>query len=391
MKTYSFQTGRIHSLDSLRAIMMLLGPIIHSAVTYGVIQRTDWPLKDPTAIHAFNDYLVLFIHAFRMQIFFMVTGFFGAMLFYERGIMKMIKNRLARIAYPFVVFLLLLWPLLLFGLQFTGMVFAGKEDAFAQALAVFSNSSSFIPAVTLHLWFLYYLIFMTVAVIPIALALSNAPQVTSKITTFFEWIIQKPVLRIFFFATFTAIIYFMIGQPDVVGAVSFKPNILTFFYYFLFYIVGWIFYKSKHLLSQMMRLDWGCTILAVVLFTVAFLMPDYFNHSMEIINQSLVVWLFVFGVTGLFIRYGSHYSAVMRYISDSSYWVYLLHLPIVIIISGLIVDWSLHSVIKSGVAALITVFLCLLSYHYLVRATFIGQFLNGRKYSLKFSDLKSRE
>jgi hypothetical protein len=32
--------------------------------------------------------------------------------------------------------------------------------------------------------------------------------------------------------------------------------------------------------------------------------------------------------------------------------------------------------------------ICFVSYHYLVRGTFIGKFLNGRKYSRKLSDLK---
>ena len=74
---------RIYSLDSLRAIMMLLGLVLHSAVTYGVYENSAWSLKD-SITHVSNDYIVNFIHTFRMQIFFLVAGFFGSMLFYER-------------------------------------------------------------------------------------------------------------------------------------------------------------------------------------------------------------------------------------------------------------------------------------------------------------------
>ena len=63
------KTERIHSLDSLRAIMMLLGLVIHSAITYGMIEGYHWPLKDPETTGPFMDYLVLFIHSFRMPIF----------------------------------------------------------------------------------------------------------------------------------------------------------------------------------------------------------------------------------------------------------------------------------------------------------------------------------
>lgn len=37
MKAQPHKTERLHSLDALRAIMMLLGLVIHSAITYGTI------------------------------------------------------------------------------------------------------------------------------------------------------------------------------------------------------------------------------------------------------------------------------------------------------------------------------------------------------------------
>jgi len=83
MKAQPHKTERIHSLDSLRAIMMLLGLVLHSAITYGNADwGSTWSLKDPIATSSVNDYIVDIIHVFRMQIFFLVAGFFGAMLFY---------------------------------------------------------------------------------------------------------------------------------------------------------------------------------------------------------------------------------------------------------------------------------------------------------------------
>jgi peptidoglycan/LPS O-acetylase OafA/YrhL len=81
----------------------------------------------------------------------------------------------------------------------------------------------------------------------------------------------------------------------------------------------------------------------------------------------------------------------MRYISDASYWVYLLHLPLTGFTPGLIADWPLPATLKMLVVVLITSVICLVTYHYLVRGTFIGKFLNGRKYSKKLSDIKQPE
>ena len=62
MKTNPHKTERIHSLDSLRAIMMLLGLVIHSATTYSVSNFGDaWPIKDPNTTHASLDFIVFFI------------------------------------------------------------------------------------------------------------------------------------------------------------------------------------------------------------------------------------------------------------------------------------------------------------------------------------------
>jgi len=120
-------------------------------------------------------------------------------------------------------------------------------------------------------------------------------------------------------------------------------------------------------------------------------MTESFGYETQIILKSIIVWLFVFGITGLFIRYGSNHSAKMRYISDSSYWVYLLHLSLTAIIPSFIVDWPIHPILKFLFVLISTGIICFVSYHYLVRGTFIGKFLNGRKYSGKLSDINKTE
>ena len=65
MGTLTSKTERLHSLDSLRAIMMLLGMVLHSAITYGEVDY-GWILKDPNTTHVSNDFIVSFIHSFRM-------------------------------------------------------------------------------------------------------------------------------------------------------------------------------------------------------------------------------------------------------------------------------------------------------------------------------------
>lgn len=47
MNYSNVKSERLHALDSLRSIMMLLGLVIHSAISYGTIDYgADWPIKD---------------------------------------------------------------------------------------------------------------------------------------------------------------------------------------------------------------------------------------------------------------------------------------------------------------------------------------------------------
>lgn len=249
----------------------------------------------------------------------------------------------------------------------------------------------FIPQKTYHLWFLYYLVMIIGVSILIAFAIRKTPSLARSISKAFSWIIQKPVLRVFFFAMITGLAYLVMGISSVETSLSFVPDFNTFIYYFTFFIVGWVLFKSKEHLDSMKRLDWACTLLGTVLFFGYALNVPSFSFEMTILVKSLVVWLLIFGFTGLFLRYGSGHSARMRYISDASYWVYLVHLPIAGFIPALIFEWEVPAMLKFLTVLSVTSIICFVTYHLFVRSTFIGKFLNGRKYSRRVADIRHAE
>jgi glucan biosynthesis protein C len=389
MKAIPRKTERIHSLDSLRAIMMLLGLVIHSALTYAVFDFGEgWPLKDPFNTNLSNDFIVYFIHSFRMPIFFVVAGFFGSLLFYERNVLKMFNNRVSRIVFPFIVFLLLLWPFLIFAGNYTELIFDGSNTAFNTVGSYFSNPIIFIPQGTFHLWFLYYLSLITFSSLILGLIFKKLPRLSKQISKSFSWIITKPIIRILLFSSFMSVICLWLETYVMSPPFSLIPDIGIFIFYFFFYIIGWILFKSKHLLDHLMRFDWGCFLLGLLLVCIHFVFMSSLTLEINILLNSIIVWLLIFGITGLFIRYGSKHSQLMRYVSDASYWVYLIHLFFTLLIPSLIVDWPLPATLKFLFVLISTGVICFVSYHYLVRGTFIGNILNGRTYSKKLSDIK---
>ena len=69
----------------------------------------------------------------------------------------------------------------------------------------------------------------------------------------------------------------------------------------------------------------------------------------------------------------------MRYISDSSYWLYLAHLPLVILVQWFVKDLPVPAMLNFVGIVVVVSGILLLTYEYLIRYTLIGSMLNGPK------------
>ena len=91
------------------------------------------------------------------------------------------------------------------------------------------------------------------------------------------------------------------------------------------------------------------------------------------------VWLMTFGWMGVFRKLLSHESKTMRYVSDSSYWLYVAHMPLVVLYIQILKPLTWHPWLKfSVVCSLITITL-LVTYQLFVRHTIVGALLNGKR------------
>ena len=68
---------------------------------------------------------------------------------------------------------------------------------------------------------------------------------------------------------------------------------------------------------------------------------------------------------------------------DAAYWVYIIHLPIVAFIPGLLAGFALPLGLKFVITLSVTCVFCFATYKYFVRGTFIGMFLNGKVHTQK--------
>ena len=88
---------------------MLLGIVLHAMLSF--VGWPVWPVQDINQSE-FYGIPILFIHGFRMPLFFFVSGFFTMLLWKRKGTKELMSNRCKRIVLPFIFFSILLIPLL---------------------------------------------------------------------------------------------------------------------------------------------------------------------------------------------------------------------------------------------------------------------------------------
>jgi peptidoglycan/LPS O-acetylase OafA/YrhL len=98
---------RLHDLDALRAAAMLIGIAYHAARSFAV--GFPWMVQDAqqdTSAFIFQAW----VHGFRMQLFMLISGFFTAMLWRQKGLGALLWHRCRWVLFPCLVGLITVVP-----------------------------------------------------------------------------------------------------------------------------------------------------------------------------------------------------------------------------------------------------------------------------------------
>jgi len=172
-------------------------------------------------------------------------------------------------------------------------------------------------------------------------------------------------------------------------SVTFVPDLSLMLYYGIFFAFGWLLHRQPEILAGFARYKWGylaCATLIIATVPPFLSLQSYFDYPdhgwgklAPVLFTAIYSWMMVFGLVGIFVQYLGRQNAWIRYISDSSYWLYLMHLPIVVYLQIALADAAIPGIIKYLLINTVALTLLLLSYRYLVRYTWIGAILNGRR------------
>lgn len=386
---------RYYGLDALRGGMMMLGIVLHAAEFYIAAPPPALPMPTDRNTSYVFDLVFHFIHSFRMPTFFVLAGFFASLLVEKRGIWGTYKNRAARVLAPFVAGLVTVVPLsVLFFLDLMLTLRFGTRDWIPDSgnLRILGNElrAKGIPADApspLHLWFLYYLLYFYL-LIPVCayLARRSAPH-ADGIHRFLGSAWALVVLGLYAAAT----LWPYRGAQVHEGFIFFRPHLPSLVYYGSFFVFGYLFHHHRSVLRACVRhLRWS-SALAAFLFPISLYLsylenagsqPYFAVHFAAVIAHGLCTWALIYAFIGAALHWFDYDAPAILYVSQSSYWVFLVHMPFVIFACWWLLQYDVAAELKFLAAVGFTTVLCFVSYHYLVQKTWVSVFLNGKRFDL---------
>lgn len=383
-------TERLHALDAVRGFALLLGVAFHATMSFLPGPQAWIVMDDQRSEVMAVTFFVL--HIFRMTVFFLIAGYFGRLLLQRRGVGGFIVDRLKRIAAPLAIF----WPMVLMAI--IGVLVWNTIET----LGGIPKNAPPPPAITptafplTHLWFLWVLLLFYPAMLVLRGVgklldrVGHVARMVDGLVAFLTRSLLGPV------ALAAPVALSLWLKPDLMAWVgiptpdqSLIPNAIAATAYGIAFTFGWLLQRQDGMIRAFTR-RWALNLgVAIAATTAAYLMvrgtpiptrmDDESLRAAFSVLYALAVWTWTFGLIGAALTFLAGHSPVRRYIADASYWVYIVHIPLVMALHVLLRDAPMAWPIKYALVLAGTLIPAFLTYELLVRHTHLGWLLNGRR------------
>lgn len=300
--------NRLTGLDLLRSIIMIFGPVFHASMLYNGAWGFDYQLyKNPWIVDALN-----LTHPFRMELFFMISGFFSSLLIARKGSEHFIESRIKRVLKPTFWAVIITLPIIA-----SEMYFLFGDRRLGDYLSY------------KHLWFL-------IVLSQISLLLMSAPDKINTLARNLADTLNK-MRWVSVFTLFLTVIYASVALSKAVS--MFLPRaflsitqLAATLQYLPFFMAGMIlFFVKKNIAAK-------SALFLVLLYFIWFLANVYFDgkHKLTFKVAEVVAVLSVcMALFFIFKNLKIKQSTAITALSKLALPFYLTHLPILIFLGWL--------------------------------------------------------
>lgn len=411
-------TGRLHFIDNLRASTMLAIVILHSSLAFTTPDFYLWPARDIYNNKLFNVF-VLCLLAFLMPTFFFISGFVANRAHGHLGSWRFLWQRLKRIGIPFLVGMVLLfyfhsleWFRYIVVQCHNGLVnnclnFSDSAANFWRSLLQKMTSTDFRTFYdsTGALWFLYYLLLLSCLTVIVLILKQTVFDkiITSTMKIKFWQLVDSPGFIILPILC-SMLFLWSLNEWRINLPLSFVPQPLFLLFYGLYFTFGWLVYHSQELMNKLIKAQNFYLLAVVVIFALIILTGyatlqepqsveghrySFWLRASTVLLYAVDAWAMVCFLVGFYMRHLKQPYAVLRYISDASYWIYLIQLPIIVYMQSYLAPMKIPVLVKLLLIFITVMIIALISYQLLVQRTFIGRILHGHRSSVAKRNVKT--
>lgn len=396
--------GRRHELDWLRALIVLGLVPIHSATLFSA--ASDIQVKNAQTSRIL-DLTIGLMSAWAMPTLFLVSGAGAWFAISARSPNRYLNDRFTRLFLPFVFATVVLIPIEVYavakadpGLLSTVNVPLPKShmlDSYVSFYPVYLISYGYflahysvglVPIFWAHLWFLPRLLVVSLIALPLLLLLRgiHGRAIVSRL----RWLYDRPH-GILLFAIPVAMIRVLFGSGWLNNLTASWPiydQWDQFLLFFLFFLLGCLIYADPHLLRQVRSSGNVALLGGIALWVVAQRIPPPSYHApfaavpaewLFLPLRSMIPWLLGVGVLSVAVRFFQRTNRLGAYINDAAFPIYVLHLPIILVIGAMVVDWQTSLFIKFAVVVLGSFLTLTVLYEGLIKRTPMIRVLFGMK------------
>lgn len=382
------QKERLFFLDGVRTLVVLLVVILHAACAYSVIIPW-WPVRETPHTAAFT-ILIILLDLFCMPSLFFIAGFFAPKSLKRHGMSDFIINKWKRLGIPLVLLSLFFVPLITF-IGYTANVPSPQSffshwlfqlsTAWRPELVVFDSPATSIPhAYDLsqwHLWFISLLLIFFFIYAATSRIINNfLRKLTPTDITVWTIVIQITVACSLAITAFTASAMTIPAWVwvKVGGYLMFQPSRLGL--YLAFFLLGVVAEHSKWFQKVDIPGSFCLWLVASVIFNIVFLAV---GKTLSMVTGSspfnlalLHATIRTFGALSCLVTlikgmqlWWSEPGRLRSSLSKSSYDIYLLHLPLIVVAQRLLVPLNMGLSIKFAIEGVAVIGACWLFSKYI--------------------------